>query len=212
METIEGIFTKIYNTNEWHMGQNETRSGLGSTISWTENIKNEIVNIIKDFNVKKMLDLSCGEWNWMKQISYIFKDDIFYTGLDVVKNIIDTNITKYGSNNINFIHIDMLSYLKSMPDKSFDLVLCRHTLEHLPTKYNIECIEEIKRVSKYALITTLNSCNNSDLNYSSSTYRPINLDLVPYDILFNNILKKYYYDAPISNKYNDTYIIFFSFI
>lgn len=211
MNNIENIFTDIYDKNMWHMGQNETRSGLGSTTNWASNIRNNIINLIDTLHIKNILDVSCGEWNWMKENSFKFKDDIYYTGLDIVKDVIDNNIKKYSNNNINFIHTDMLTYLKSIPNKSVDLLLCRHTFEHLPTSYNIECLIEIKRICKYALITTNKTCNNNiDLDYSTSVYRPINLDLQPYNTILN-FTKEYYYDAPINTNYNETFIILYRY-
>jgi len=32
---LESIFTNIYSTNGWHMGQDDSKSGLGSSNTWT---------------------------------------------------------------------------------------------------------------------------------------------------------------------------------
>jgi hypothetical protein len=47
---FENIFDNIYKNDLWHMGQDESKSGLGSTINYTENIRKKIVDFIKEKN------------------------------------------------------------------------------------------------------------------------------------------------------------------
>lgn len=42
------MFTEIYLNDYWNMGQNESKSGLGSTLSYTENIRKVLINIIHE--------------------------------------------------------------------------------------------------------------------------------------------------------------------
>ena len=92
-------FENIYSNNTWNMGQNETLSGLGSTLSYTTSIRKSLVEIIKQKNIKNMIDTSCGEWNWQKQIKHELCD---YTGIDIVKEVIDRNNTLYKNEKINW--------------------------------------------------------------------------------------------------------------
>ena len=39
-------------------------------------------------------------------------------------------------------HGDCLIEMSKILDRSIDLILCRHTLEYLPTEYNIEFFKE----------------------------------------------------------------------
>ena len=200
-------FENIYSNNTWNMGQNETLSGLGSTLSYTTSIRKSLVEIIKQKNIKNMIDTSCGEWNWKKQIKHELCD---YTGIDIVKEVIDRNNTLYKNEKINFIQHDMLSYIKTKPDLSVDLIMCRHTLEHLPRDYNLDFIKECRRVSKYLLITTKKFSYNKELS-GDDTYRPINLETEPYA----SLLSKYHimdiYDGPDSYNDLETYIMLYKF-
>jgi len=87
--------------------------------------------------------------------------------------------------------------LQKYEDKYFDLLICRHTFEHLPEEYCIKAINEFKRVSKYAIITTNNSLNasNSDINASNvanGNSRGIYLHVSPYNHLLNDPIESFY--------------------
>lgn len=204
---IQNVFTDIYNNNKWV--SKESISGEGSTLLFTENIRKKLVDIIKKKSIKTMIDTSCGDWNWMRLI----KDQLCdYTGFDIVKAIISKNTELYENDKTRFIHSDFLSKIKLMGDKSVDLILCRHTLEHLPTSYNISFIQECKRVCKYLLITTYNKpIENKELEISSLPYRCIRLEALPYGGLLNNHFEDSFYDGPNDVKREEMFINLYSF-
>lgn len=175
------------------MGQSDSKSGLGSSNEYTINIRNKLINFIKEKSINKILDTSCGDWNWMKTIKNVLPD---YLGLDIVKDIVNKNNELYSNDNIKFIHTDFLSYIKTQQDKSFDLILCRHTLEHLPTEYNIEFLKECKRVCKYLFVTGYNDLRKDNVQVPNTIYRPINLKLSPYLEILNPYYNHEFYDGP----------------
>ena len=208
IEDIELMFSNIYTNDLWNMGQNESKSGLGSTINYAKNISKKIVDFIKEKQINNLLDTSCGDWNWMK---YIKNDLCNYTGIDIVKHIIDNNNKLYSTDNIKFIHSDFLTFIKNQPDQSIDLILCRHTLEHLPTEYNITFFKECKRVCKYLFVTGYNEYDKCNIELKG-IYRPINLKSTPYYEILNPFYDSEFYDGPsdiflkemIMNIYNFT--------
>lgn len=207
---LEKIFTTIYDKNYWEMGQSETKSGLGSTLGCTASISKSLLELIEKLEIKNMLDVSCGEWNWMRLIKPRFPEGFKYTGLDIVASVVDRVKSLYGDDRTQFIHSDMLSYMKSLPDKSVDLILCRHTFEHLREEYTFKCINEMKRVAKFSLITTHRIApSNRNLDYHENTYRPVNLDLSPYVEHLGKHLVKHIYDGAHDAQSPEAYIILY---
>ena len=209
INNLKQIFTDIYLNDGWNMGQYETRSGMGSTITYSENIRLELIKFIKENSIKKMLDTSCGDWNWMKLIQNDLCD---YTGIDIVDEIIENNKQKFSNEKTHFIQGDLLTYIKSLPDKYYNLILCRHTLEHLPTNYNIDFLIECKRVSNYLLVTGYNNIDriNTDL-VDDMRYRPINIELLPYSKILSQYYIKKIYDGPLNDYKEELYIYLYNF-
>jgi hypothetical protein len=108
------IFTSIYKVNHWNkykkINKNNLQvSGPGSDPESLQ-IKNLIVDLnkfIKDFQIKSILDMPCGDFVWMKKLVELNKD-LKYTGFDIVGEIIDYNNKKFSSNNIKFLKKDIL--------------------------------------------------------------------------------------------------------
>ena len=75
---MEQIFRKIYSTNEW--GAKSSRSGPGSEIEMTTNIRRELPLLIEKYGIKSVVDIPCGDFNWMKEIVHLLPN---YIGGDI---------------------------------------------------------------------------------------------------------------------------------
>lgn len=212
LDMLKETFTKIYKNEAWKMGQSESKSGKGSTLEFALYISDSLIEVIKDYNIQNMVDTSCGDWNWMKRIQNSLCQ---YIGIDIVHSIIDENQKNFGNDKTHFICSDFVSFLKSQPDESIDLVFCRHTCEHLPKDYIFDFFLECKRVARYLLITTKKTYPGEVCNYElslpSNIYRPINLDLPPFDEFFKPYFVKEIYDGPISCPDPQMFIYLYKF-
>jgi SAM-dependent methyltransferase len=158
----------------------ESRSGTGSTVDNTVSIRKTLTETIGKYNVRKMLDLGCGDWNWLKEIPKS-RLPAKYIGIDAAPDVIASNQAKHGDKQVKFVCESSLDYLAERSYKEFDLILIRHSLEHLPNDYNIQLLKEVIRCAKYVLIT---SAKHDQANVNGKCkvggYRPINLLMPPY--------------------------------
>jgi hypothetical protein len=146
-----------------------------------------------------MIDLPCGDWNWMKEIDL---SNIEYYGFDIVEKLIKQNKQKYS--NINF---KVKNGIKDdLPQ--VDLIMCRDLLQHLSIKEICNLLNNfIKSNSKYLLITRFDRCKeNKDIEFDNYALR--NLQLEPFNLpepllviedkdfdkfLFKGMNKKWYF-------------------
>ena len=70
----------------------ESASGYGSSLKVAQPSIDFINKIIKKYNITKIVDLGCGDWNWMQ---YVNLDNINYVGYDASPEIIKNNKEKY---------------------------------------------------------------------------------------------------------------------
>ena len=140
-------FTKIYLLNSW--GCNKNRSGPGSTLKNTKNLRKKLPLLCKKFNIESILDVPCGDFNWMKNF-LIKKNNIEYMGGDIVKEIITSNNKLYKKKNISFKQIDILE--DKLP--KYDLMICRACLMHFSNEDIFKSFINFSNSSIKYLLTT----------------------------------------------------------
>jgi hypothetical protein len=165
-------FTNIYKDNAW--GNDESVSGPGSTAKNSELIGKELPGLFKNLDVKTILDVPCGDFNWFR---FVLKDlNVSYIGGDIVKQLIIENEKKYGNEKTRFIHLDIT---KDKLPKG-DLLLCRDCLFHLSYKDIFLFLQNFLISDiKYLLTTTYTKCNMNE-NIISGRYRQLNLEKPPF--------------------------------
>ena len=164
----ENIFDKIYKNNKW--GSKESKSGPGSEISRTKNIRLEIPKLIKNYNIKTLFDCPCGDVNW---ISQIFDKIPNYVGGDISKYVIINNNKRY---NKEFIIFD-LRYDKI---NKYDLLLVRDCLFHLSYKDIFKVLENIKKSNVKFFLTT-NFLNRKNYDIVTGKWRSLCLQEPPFN-------------------------------
>lgn len=146
MVNYKNIFTDIYNNNGF--GSLESKSGPGSTLDETQKLRESIKKIIKDKNIKSVVDIPCGDFNWMKEIVFNFEN---YIGGDIVKKAIDLNNEKYSNSRIKFIEFDIVN--DEIPNG--DLLIVRDIIGHFPIEDGVKILKNILNSKcKYLLSTT----------------------------------------------------------
>ncbi len=126
----EAIFKDIYEKNIWD--NPETVSGDSSTHAQTEAIRKAMPELIEEFKIKSMLDIPCGDFNWMHKTDI----NLDYTGADIVDSLIEVNSKLYPDAG-KFMQLDICSDL--LPQA--DLIFCRDCLVHLSNKKIFDSIK-----------------------------------------------------------------------
>lgn len=169
----ERIFTHIYKTNLW--GDDESISGTGSNLESTKIIRAEIPKIIIDLGINSVLDAPCGDFYWMKEII----DDLninSYLGVDIVQEIIKSNIEKYTTSKTSFKHLNLITD----PLPCVDLVICRDCIVHFSQEDIIKAIKNLKASgSKYILMTHFEK-NRKFVEIRTGEWRPVNFTMAPF--------------------------------
>ena len=175
-------FTKIYEENLWR--NHESRSGSGSTLKFTKNIRQALPLIIKELRINSMLDAPCGDLNWMKHVLKEIK--IQYIGADIVDEIIAKN-KKYIKESVSFRSIDLIKDEHPYTN----LLFCRDLLFHLSFEDSLRVLENFTNSKTEYLFTTTYDKNEDwrNENIISGYFRALDLRKAPYffpkEILFS---------------------------
>lgn len=100
------------------------RSGPGSTLDQTAQLRAALPRIFQTYGVKTFLDAPCGDWFWMQHVDLAGVD---YIGGDISKEVIDANAAQFTKPGVQFVHLD----ITSDPLPAADIMLCRDCMMHL---------------------------------------------------------------------------------
>ena len=169
---MDKTFEKIYDSNFW--GSKESKSGPDSQLKNTENIRKKLPEIFEKYNIKSVLDVPCGDYNWMKNVK---KDGIKYIGGDIVPKIIAENNKKYKDDNTQFRKLDIT---KDKLPKS-DMIICRDCFQHLSDENVKKAIENFKNSGSTYLLVTNYPWTLENWDIKDGDFRPLNLCEEPFN-------------------------------
>lgn len=170
--SIENIFTEIYKKNVW--ADPESRSGFGSNIYAASAISEALPPLLREIDAKTILDIPCGDFNWMKNVDLPIES---YIGADIVDKIVVDNARRYKSENRRFIKLDIIK--DHLPQA--DVIFCRDCLVHFSFEDIFSSISNIiKSNSTYLLATTFPSQKRNE-NILTGEWRTLNLQMPPFN-------------------------------
>lgn len=160
--SMKDTFSEIYQNRKWYKG-----SGSGSLAENTAPYRLLLQELINRDDIRTVIDLGCGDWQFSKLIDW---SSVSYNGIDVVPEVIESNIRLYGNlPHITFTCKDML-YEKPKAD----LLIVKDVLQHWPNE-DIQLFLKHVQGCKYVLITNSictvdisdpkNEVFNTDLNH-----------------------------------------------
>jgi len=181
---IQNVFTEIYKNKSW--GRNEESvSGAGSSLDYTNELRKELINLFDKLQIKKIFDAPCGDFNWMKEV--VNSVSIDYEGGDIVNDLIDNNNKLYKNSNIRFLNFDITD--REFPDA--DLWLCRDCFIHLSYQDILSSLKKFSNSNiKYLLTTThINQDQFKNQDIDTGGFRYIDLFSFPFEFSKNPIKK-----------------------
>ena len=174
--TTKDYFENIFTGKKF---DSQKYSGNGSLPEQTAELIKNIPHIIKCYNITTLLDVPCGDFEYMK---YIYSKIPNYIGGDISENVINRNRSIYPDIDFRIIN------LKDDPLPQCDCILIRDLFVHLTYKEIKQCVQNIKKHNiKYILTTTftltgiIREPNRTDIVISPEYvfWQPINLQLAP---------------------------------
>ncbi len=144
-------------------------------------ITKEYVAFLQEFmhanQIHSVVDIGCGDWAFSRYIDW---SGIQYTGIDIVKFVIERNQSLFAHPSITFIHADALDM--ELPEA--DLMICKDVFQHLPNSAIMGILKQAHKF-RHCLITdfvdpaTLSS-PNEDIKYGGC--RPVDLTQPPFSV------------------------------
>jgi hypothetical protein len=174
LSDFSAVFRRHAEENYW--GNAESRSGDGSTLAYTYNLRRELAKFLRAFHVVSMFDAPCGDFNWMRAVD--FPDGFEYLGGDIVGSLIDALRARDERPGRRFTTFDIA--VDPFPDA--DLWFCRDCLFHLPNEAILAALRGFcrSRVGYVMTTTHLNVTNFDNEDVAAGGFRLIDLYKPPY--------------------------------
>lgn len=168
---MKQTFTEIFQSNEW--GNEQSVSGQGSSLEQTQQAIDGINQLIQDYSITSILDIPCGDMNWMRHVNL---HTINYLGGDIVDELIRKNNALYAGDNIHFKVMNLVE--DSL--EQVDLIIVRDCFVHFSYENILHAVQQIKKSKSIYLLCT--NFSDAKINYDvvSGDWRPINLRLKPF--------------------------------
>jgi len=124
------IFDRVYRKKLWGVGSDPNApfySGVGSYDPSVRDYVDLVRAVIEKYNIQSVVEIGCGDFAVASQFVDVCQT---YTGIDVVRSLVEQNLRLFGSKNVRFIWNDAS---KEKID-SADLCIIRQVLQHLSNK------------------------------------------------------------------------------
>jgi len=160
-------------------------SGFGSTLEITQNFRQGLAKIVDYLKMTlnkeriSILDSTCGDLAWMPTFLRT-RDDIDYTGYDLLHENVDRARMQYSNESWKFEEFDLV---KQRIRTKFDLIINRYTAIHLGLRDDIQMFHNFQQSgSLYLLTTTYPQLDmNTPMHITEShRYHKINLAIPPF--------------------------------
>lgn len=172
-----------FGLREQQAGRRESASGPGSAVSAAGESLSLLDAVVKEYAVTSILDLGCGDWNWMRHAGWRETATVHYEGWDAHPGLVERLTEQFGNERTRF----RLADITTAPLPKVDLVVCRDVLFHIRIDLAQKVVQRV-RENRGLLISTsfLNLKSNADIRpylpIENWGFYLINLDIAPFDL------------------------------
>jgi len=174
-------FARMYHTNLWSGA--ESRSGEGSSLAATAGVRTALPGVLRQLGVRRLLDVPCGDFNWMAHVDLAAAGVEAYVGGDLVPAVVAANRQLHAASGREFLQTDLTAGpLPLVAGQPADAVLCRDCLVHF-TFANIARVLDVLRASgaRHLITTTfLEHQANADVAVDGD-WRPLAFERPPFN-------------------------------
>lgn len=191
---MEAAFTKIYEEKTWIDPKivDCPLSGPGSTSAAMAPFRTWLTQHMAKCGYISILDLGCGDHVGMA--AFPLPDSWTYTGLDVVKAVVEDNTAKYGSANRKFFVQDYTDPAWVVP--AVEVVLIKDSLQHIPNMAVLHVLWQLHEALdsgrvKEVLIMNDDAQTHDWQNIEAGDYRPLSPSRKPMSLFFTQVLQSF---------------------
>lgn len=178
---MKEAFENIYRRGDWVNSSGGTESGPGSSLTCSKEYLTFLTQFVRDNYVVSILDIGCGDFNLMRHFDF---SGIRYFGIDLVDFVIESNRSRYQSDNVQFKCVDILT--DDIDVSKYDLVLIKDVFQHLDNTTISRMLNKLQNANG-VLIT--NDYTEQNCECSVGGYRPVNLCIDPFNIRGNFVFE-----------------------
>ncbi len=153
----------------------ESASGPGSDLRHTEAIRAAIPPLLKEFRVRSLLDVPCGDLHWLGAMRL---DLDRFVGVDFDPRHILKHTIRHAFSRPEFYCLDATR--DALP--AVDLILCRDLLMHFPYADALATLRNFKNTGSTYLLTTTYTTPETNSEVAMGSWFPINLQRPPFDL------------------------------
>lgn len=173
---MEGVFTGIYKSGLW--GPHGDGSGIGSDPSYNRAMQRHLAGLVKRYNVRSIVDVSCGACRW--QAGFLRRHPgLTYHGIDIAPPALArARANLQGVPNARVAKGD----LRTARLPPCDLLLCRDTLQHMSLANIKTALDNIAR-TKARIVVLGGYFPGQNVNIRDGDYFDFNPVLEPFGMV-----------------------------
>lgn len=168
----KNIFEDIYTNKKWYNGK--SLSGDGGVLEYNKPYLDLLNKLVKQYNVKYIMELGCGDFNLMKHFNF---NGLKYFGYDIAESIINKNDGQYRAPNIRFFCEDIRGVKL---DRNFDLILIKDVFMHMDNSSILQTLFNLRNHSRILVTNDFGHPKQNNHDIVTGGYRSIDINDWPF--------------------------------